>query len=276
VIKDYIKNDITYNPETIDSFILLNHNKIPMQNFATAVDDMLNNISLVIRDEKYIDNAPKQEHIRNMLNYEKEIHYAHLPTLLNAEEISVKQLLEDGFLPDAIANYLISLGNQTPKAIFTLKESIEWFEIENISASPIAFDYEKLREINAKHLQNLDAKELSRYVGFADESIGNLAKVYLNEISTTKELREKISAIFASKEIPSDVQESAKILKAIIKDAPHFEEYDEFKNYIIKESSLEEETITSLLRLLLTGTNDGIDIVNIYKYLKNYLGEIIK
>ena len=276
VIKDTIKGDATFENETLDSFVLLNHNKIPVQTFASAVDDMLNNISIVLRDEKFYSNSPKQEHVREMLNYDKKIVYAHLPSVLDLETVSVKKLLEDGFLPDAIANYLISLGNKTPKEIFNLKEAIEWLDFKNLDASPASFDFDKLKELNRKHLQNLDAKELSRYVGFADNSIGNLAKVYLNNVSTTKELREKIAPIFAPKEIASEYKEVTNILKEIIKNAPYFEEYKEFKNYLIKESGLDEKTMIHSLSLLLTGVEDGPEIADIYKYLKDYIGVIVK
>ncbi len=185
-------------------------------------------------------------------------------------------LLEEGFLPEAILNYLISIGTNPPKEIFTTQEAIEWFELEKISSSPTRFDIESLKHINREHLLSLDDKELSRYVGFADEEIGLLARIYLQEISTTKELREKVETIFAPKEIPEEFTQQVKTMTEIIKSAPYFDEYDDFKNYVIKESELEDKNFIKLLRLLLTGAEDGPEIAEVYKHLKNYIGEIVK
>ena len=258
----------------IDSFVIMDQNKIPTYNFACAVDDMLSDISVVIRDEEHMDNSAKQDHIRTSLAYEKKVQYTHLPSIKN--DPSVKELLEEGFLPEAISNYLVSIGNKTPKEIFTMSEAIEWFDLLSVSKSPIEFDINILRHINHEHLNNLDDKELSRYVGFADEEIGKLAKVYLTEVSTTKELKSKISAIFAKKEIPEEFSKTAKNIAEIIKQAPYFEKYEEFEKYLMNESGLKGESFLKPLRYLLTGAENGPDIAEIYKYLKNYIGEIIK
>ncbi len=285
VIKDYIKGSISFEPKDMDSFIILRQDKTPTYNFACAVDDMLSDISLVIRDEDHMSNTPKQDHIRASLGYEKKIEYAHLPIILNDsgkkmsksdDASSVKWLLEEGYLPSAIANYLILIGNKLPKEIFDMSEAIEWFDLEKISKSPARFDINMLKHINSEHLKALDAKELSRYVGFADAEIGELTRIYLEEAGTTKELKSKIAPIFAKKEISEEFIESANIMVDVIKNAPYFEEYDDFKKYIMKESGLKGENFFKPLRLLLTGAEHGPDIAGIYKYLKNYIGEIVK
>ncbi|QOY53293.1 glutamate--tRNA ligase [Candidatus Sulfurimonas baltica] len=285
VIKDYIKGSVSFEPKDVDSFIIMRQDKTPTYNFACAVDDMLSDISLVIRGEDHMSNTPKQALIRNSLGYEKEIEYAHLPIILNDsgkkmskrdDASSVKWLLEEGYLPDAIANYLILIGNKPPKEIFDIKEAIDWFDLEKISKSPARFDIDMLKHINREHLKNLDAKELSRYVGFADNEIGELARVYLEEAGTTKELRSKIEPIFADKIIPEEFSASAKIMIETIKSAPYFEEYNDFKNHIMKESGLKGKDFFKPLRFILTGAGNGPDVAEIYKYLKNYIGEIVK
>ncbi len=275
-IKDAIKGDVTFKTDVLDSFIIMRQDKTPMQNFSSAIDDMLNNISIVIRNEKNFNSSPQQEHIRKSLNYDKSIEYAHLPMILNADEISVKSLLEEGFLPEAIINYLILIGNKTPKEIFSMQEAKEWFSLDTISNSPTPFDMDRLRYINTQHLNNLDSKELSRYLGFADDSIGELAKVYLTDVSTTKELREKIEPIFATKNIPAEFSEEVEKLIVVIKNAPYFDEYTKFEKYVMQESNIEEKNFLKLLRLVLTGAENGPDISEIYKHIKNYIGEIVK
>ena len=285
VVKDHIKGEISFEPNDLDSFVIMSQDKTPTYNFACAVDDMLSDISLVIRGEDHMSNTPKQDLIRTSLGYEKKIEYAHLPIILNHDgkkmsklddAFSVKWLLEAGYLPSAISNYLILIGNKPPQEIFTMEEAIEWFKLEDISKSPARFDIDKLKFINRKHLANLDAKELSRYVGFADEEIGKLARIYLEETGTTKELKSKIEPIFAPKEIPAEFTEQAKVMIETIKDAPYFEEYADFQKYVMAESGLKDENFFQTLRILLTGAQHGPELEDIYKYLKNYIGEIVK
>ena len=275
-IKDHIKGDVSFETNDVDSFIIMNQDKRPTYDFSSAVDDMLSNISIVIRDEKYMSSTPKQDHIRASLSYDKKIEYAHLPSILNGDTISVKSLLEEGFLPEAISNYLISIGSETPKEIFTLNEAQDWFSLENMSESPAPFDIDALRHINKEHLKLLDTKELSRYVGFADEEIGSLARTYLEEVSTTKELKAKISQIFAPSDIPEEFSSQAQTIVNVIKKAPYFENYNDFKNHIMRESQLAEEDFSIVLRILLTNTQDGPQMDALYNCLKNYIGEIIK
>ena len=269
----------------LDSFVIMDQDKKPTYDFACAIDDMLSDISMIIRSEEHINNTSKQELIRDSLGYDKKIEYAYLPVILNDmdKEITekdktsnVKWLLKEGFLPEAIINYVLLIGNETPKEIFSMSEAIEWFDLSKISKSPAHFDIAMLKHINHEHLINLEDKELSRYVGFADEEIGKLAKVYLEEVSTTKELKAKIAAIFATKKIPSKFKEVAKTISSTIKTAPYFEEYDDFKSYVMKESGLNDTDFSSAFRFLLTGADNGPEIAKIYKYLKNYIGEIIK
>lgn len=285
VVKDRIKGEISFEPKDLDSFIIMTQDKTPTYNFACAVDDMLSDISLVIRGEDHMSNTSKQDLVRTSLGYEKKIEYAHVPIILNDSDekmskrdnaSSVKWLLEEGFLPAAIANYLILIGNKPPKEIFDMSEAIEWFDLDKVSKSPARFDIDMLRHVNREHLQNLDSKELSRYVGFADAEIGELARVYLEEASTTKELKSKIAPIFAQKDIPAEFAKDAKVLAETIKSAPYFEEYDDFNNYIMKESGLKGENFSKPLRFLLTGARNGPDVAEIYKYVKNYIGEIVK
>jgi glutamyl-tRNA synthetase len=285
VLKDLIKGEITFTPDEIDDFIIMRKDKTPTYNFACAVDDMLSDISLVIRGEDHVSNTPKQMAIREALNYPKEIAYAHLPIILNDmgkkmskrdSASSVKWMLEEGFLPLAIANYLILMGNKPPKEIFTLQEAIEWFDITKISKAPARFDMDKLRFINKEHMKMLEVKELSRYVGFADEDVGNIAKIYLEEVSTLKELRSKIEPIFAVKKVPQEFREPAKIINDIIETAPFFEEFEEFKKHIMQQSGLKGKNFFKPLRILLTGAEHGPELADLYPHMKNLLQGIVK
>jgi len=264
------------NTHNLDSFIILNHDKTPTYNYACGIDDMLMDISLVIRDEKYLEDTQKQIHIRNFLSYTKEIKYIHLPSIQNAKDYSLKFLIDEGFLPSAIANYLVLLGNKTKKEIFTLEEAIEWFDIKNISEEKLDFDLEKLKLINKKHLAIIDDMRLSKILGFADSDIGKLGKLYLDEVSTIKELKEKINTIFSSKSTYTEFEEESNKIKSCLLTAPFYDDYDDLQKYIAKETALKDEFLIKPLTYILTGSKTCSQINKVYSLIKNYLGEIIK
>lgn len=281
---DLIKGKKRFQPNDIDSFILLRQDKRPTYNFACAVDDMLSDISLVIRGEDHLSNTPKQIAIREALGYGKNIEYAHLPIILNSEgkkmskrdnSSSVQWLLNEGFIPEAIGNYLILLGNRTPTEVFTIEEAIKWFKLENISKSPAKFDLDKLRFLNRKHLHRLDSEELSKRLGYFDKEIGELAKIYLEEASTLNELRTKIDAIFKVDRDCGEFCDEVEILKNGIREMDTIDDFGEFKKILMKKSKLKGKRFFKPLRILLTGSEHGPELSLLYPILKNYLGRIV-
>jgi len=279
---DYIKGHLKFEPFDIDSFVILRQNKIPTYNFACAIDDMLYDISLIIRGEDHLSNTPKQIAIQKALNYDKKIEYAHLPIILNSdgkkmskrdEASSVLWLLEEGFLPEAIANYLILLGNKTPKEIFSLDEAIEFFDLKNLSKAPAKFDIDKLRFINREHLKQKD--DLASLLQI-HKSLNNLAKVYLEEASTLKELKTKIDEVLAKRTLNEEWQEEIEILKKEILENELEDDYNEFKNRISKNTGLKGKKLFMPLRLLLTNQTHGPNISDIYPAIKDMLKDLIR
>ncbi len=281
--KDIIKGEIVTAPNEVDSFVILRADGTPTYNFACACDDMLTGIDCIIRGEDHLSNTPKQIHIKNLLGYSAETQYAHLPIILNTEgkkmskrddASSVKWLFLEGFIPDAIANYLLLLGNKTPHEIFTLPEAIEWFDLASISKSAAKFDIDKLRFVNREHLRRMDARRLSTLFGFADADIGLLAKIYLEEASTLGELETKVQAIFRPKNFDCEWGEQMRILQKVIYDAPMITDFEQFKEHLSKESTLKGKAFFKPLRLLLTGAEHGPELADIYPYIKSYILEI--
>ncbi len=281
--KDIIKGEIVTAPNEVDSFVILRADGTPTYNFACACDDMLTGIDCIIRGEDHLSNTPKQIHIKNLLGYSAETQYAHLPIILNTEgkkmskrddASSVKWLFLEGFIPDAIANYLLLLGNKTPHEIFTLPEAIEWFDLASISKSAAKFDIDKLRFVNREHLRRMDARRLSTLFGFADADIGLLAKIYLEEASTLGELETKVQAIFRPKNFDCEWGEQMRILQKVIYDAPMIMDFEQFKEHLSKESGLKGKAFFKPLRLLLTGAEHGPELADIYPYIKSYILEI--
>ena len=278
---DIIKGEFNFSPFDVDSFVILRQNKIPTYNFACAVDDMLYDISLIIRGEDHLSNTPKQIAIQKALGYDKNIQYAHLPIILNQEgkkmskrdeASSVMWLLEEGFLPEAIANYLILLGNKTPKEVFSIDEAIEFFDLKNLSKSPAKFDIDKLRFINREHLKQKD--DLASLLQI-HKSLNNLAKVYLEEASTLKELKTKIDEVLAKRDYSGEWEEEIKILKEEILNNELEDDYNEFKNRVSKNTGLKGKKLFKPLRLILTNQENGPNISDIYPAIKAIIKEII-
>ncbi|MEA3457035.1 MAG: glutamate--tRNA ligase [Campylobacterota bacterium] len=283
IVRDIIKGDIETTPDEVDSFVILRADNTPTHNFACACDDMLTGIDFIIRGEEHMSSTPRQIHIKELLGYDTRTLYAHLPATLNTsgkkmskqdDTGSLKWLFSEGFIPDAIINYLLLPGNKTPEEIFTLPDALEWFKLENISKSPVRFDIDKLLFINREHLKQMDDKKLSTLFGFADADIGKSAKIYLEEAGTINGLEVKIKSIFAPKDFDGEWGEQMRVLEKIITNAPMIESFDEFESFLMRESGLKGENFSKPLRILLTGATHGPELSDLYPHIKSYLLEI--
>jgi len=278
---DLIKGEFDFSPFDIDSFVILRADLTPTYNFACSIDDMIYDISLVIRGEDHLSNTPKQIAIRKALGYEKEIKYAHLPIILNNEgkkmskrdnASSVKWLLEEGFLPEAIENYLILLGNSFEKEIFTLDEAIKFFDLSKISKAPAKFDIEKLKFINKEYMKNI--KNLAQMFN-VNEVYEDLLQIFKDESATLTEIKYKFDKIF-DKVSDDEFSEEIEILKKEILDNALEDDYNEFKKRIQNNTGLKGKKLFMPLRELLINEKHGAEIKDLYKAMKPYLKEIIK
>ncbi|MCR8689351.1 MULTISPECIES: glutamate--tRNA ligase [Campylobacter] len=277
---DKIKGEIVFEPENIDSFVLLRADKTPTYNFACAIDDMLEGVTMIIRGEDHVSNTPKQNLIREALGYTQEISYAHLPIILNMEgkkmskrdnSSSVSYLLQKGYMPEAIANYLILIGNKTPCEIFTLEQAASWFDISNISRSPAKFSEEKLAQINREHIKLASDDRLVE-LGFSSP---DLARFYTQESSLIPEIIAKIEAINAPKIIPKQWQKEADEIRKVILNMQIPHSFEELKIVIADETNLKGKSLFMPLRLLLTGAEHGPELKDLYPLIKSDIKEIV-
>ena len=277
---DKIKGEIVFEPENIDSFVLLRADKTPTYNFACAIDDMLEGVTMIIRGEDHVSNTPKQNLIREALGYTQEISYAHLPIILNMNgrkmskrdnSSSVSYLLDKGYMPEAIANYLILIGNKTPCEIFTIQEAASWFDISNISRSPAKFSEEKLAQINREHIKLASDDRLVE-LGFSSP---DLARFYTQESSLIPEIIAKIDAINSAKIIPSQWQKEADEIRKIILNMQIPHSFDELKIVISDETNLKGKSLFMPLRLLLTGAEHGPELKDLYPLIRSDIKEIV-
>lgn len=280
---DEIKGEISFEPENIDSFVIMRTDKTPTYNFACAVDDMLEGVDFVIRGEDHISNTPKQDLIREYLGYTGKFRYAHLPIILNEHgtkmskrenSSSVKWLLETGYMPEAIANYLIMLGNKTPYEIFSMNEAVEWFDIKKVSKSPAKFDIDKLSQINREHIKRANDERLAQLFEMPIK-FASLIRFYTQESSLIGEIKDKISHIYSPKNIQGEYENEMKILKDAILKLDYKDSFDEFKKALMSETSLKGKKFFMPLRLLITGKEHGPELSELYDFIKNDIKEII-
>jgi glutamyl-tRNA synthetase len=175
VIDDAVRGTVSWDAEaTVGDFILLRSSGVPVYNFCVAVDDAAMGITTVIRAEEHLTNTLRQGLILDALGAPRP-RYAHCSLILGEDRqklskrhgaTSCNQFRLDGFLPDAMVNYLALLGwnDGTDNEIFTRDELIEAFDVDRIVKSPSVFDMDKLRWVNSQHLKRMGVEEILHLV----------------------------------------------------------------------------------------------------------------
>ena len=175
-IDDAVRGEISWDvAATVGDFILLRSGGMPVYNFCVAVDDALMEVSTVIRAEEHLTNTVRQVLILEALGYTSP-KYAHLSLVLGEDRsklskrhgaTSVNQFRLEGFLPDAMINYLCLLGwnDGTDQEIYTVEELVQAFSLSRVTKSPAVFDMKKLRWVNGQHLRALPREKLAGLVG---------------------------------------------------------------------------------------------------------------
>jgi glutamyl-tRNA synthetase len=166
---DLVKGVIEISNSELDDLVIARPDGTPTYNFCVVVDDWDMNITQVIRGDDHVNNTPRQINILKALGATLP-QYAHVPMILGADgerlskrhgAVSVMQYLEDGYLPEALLNYLARLGWAHGDAeVFTMAQFTEWFNLESISRSPAKFNGEKLLWINQQYLKAADNARL--------------------------------------------------------------------------------------------------------------------
>lgn len=168
--KDLIRSEVTFSSDMVGDFIILRSDGMPVYNFCCAVDDALMKITHVLRSEEHLSNTLRQIIVFESLDFPLP-EFGHFSLILGEDRqklskrhgaTSCYEYLNEGFLPEAIKNYLSLLGWSHPDGmeIFCQNEFIEKFEFNRIISSPAIFDKEKLKWINSSHLRHLDHKNL--------------------------------------------------------------------------------------------------------------------
>ena len=167
---DLVKGLIEFPNAELDDLVLLRADGVPTYNFGVVVDDLDMRITQVIRGDDHVNNTPRQIHIFRAMG-EKLPEFAHVPMILGADgerlskrhgAVSVTQYRDEGFLPEALVNYLARLGwSHGDAEMFSIGQLVEWFDLRHVSRSPARFDVEKLAWLNQQYLKAADDDRLA-------------------------------------------------------------------------------------------------------------------
>lgn len=243
---DELYGDISVENAELDDMILIKSDGYPTYNFANVVDDHTMNITHVVRGNEYLSSAPKYQRLYDAFGWESPV-YIHLPLITDENHkklskrsghASFEDLLEQGFLSEAVVNYIALLGwsPEENREIFTLEELIEKFDYHRISKSPAVFDIVKLRWMNGEYLKAMEFDQFYQ-----------LAEPYLKKCLTKDFDLKKIAAMVKTRiEIFPDIAEHVDFFEAV----PEYDcaMYKHKKMKTTPESSL--EVLKELLPIL--------------------------
>jgi len=281
---DLVKGPITVSNQELDDLVIARPDGTPTYNFCVVVDDWDMNITHVIRGDDHVNNTPRQINILKALGATLP-QYAHVPMILGSDgerlskrhgAVSVMQYAEEGFLPEALLNYLARLGwSHGDDEIFSMEQFVEWFDLDHISRSPAQFNPEKLLWLNQQYMKSADPERLARDIAPRLDGMGvnhaegpalrEVAAMFQERASTLRELAEQASLIYRA------VQPSEELLAQHVTDEikpalqavrQAFEALDEWNadtitqafSGVLKEYGLKMPKLAIPLRVLVYGT----------------------
>ena len=265
--EDEIYGDITVDNAELDDMILIKSDGYPTYNFANVVDDHLMGITHVVRGNEYLSSSPKYNRLYDAFGWEVPV-YVHCPLITDEEHhklskrsghSSFEDLLDQGFLPEVIVNFVALLGwsPEDNREIFTLEELVDAFDYHHISKSPAVFDYTKLKWMNGEYLKSM---EFDRFY--------SLAEPYLKEVITKDlDLRKIASMVKTRIEVFPDIAEHVDFFQEL-------PEYDTAM-YAHKKMKTTKETSLAVLKDLLPLLEAQEDYSNdaLYGVLQGYAAE---
>jgi glutamyl-tRNA synthetase len=173
VWRDLVKGEIRFANTELDDLVLMRADGVPTYNFGVVVDDLDMAITHVIRGDDHVNNTPRQINIYRALGAALP-EFAHVPMILGSDgerlskrhgAVSVLQYRDDGYLPEALVNFLARLGwSHGDAEMFSRAELVEWFDLEHVSRSPAQFNGEKLAWLNQQYLKVAAPERLAELV----------------------------------------------------------------------------------------------------------------
>ncbi|HYC36453.1 MAG TPA: glutamate--tRNA ligase [Usitatibacter sp.] len=222
---DLVKGPITVSNEELDDLVLLRADGVPTYNFGVVVDDIDMAMTHVIRGDDHVNNTPRQINLYRALGAALPL-FGHVPMILGSDgqrlskrhgAVNVMQYEEDGYLPDAMVNYLARLGwSHGDEEVFSRAQLIEWFDLAHVSKSPARWDPEKLNWMNAEYLKRLGDTELAARLAQKKPELFKQLEAVMDPVAMTAAGRAKFQlladheAFLLAMAEPSQVDEALK------------------------------------------------------------------
>ncbi|WP_286232609.1 glutamate--tRNA ligase [Thalassotalea sediminis] len=233
VINDLVKGEIVISNEELDDLIIARSDGSPTYNLTVVVDDWDMGVTHVVRGDDHVNNTPRQINILKALGAPLP-EYAHIPMILGDDgkrlskrhgAVSVMQYRDDGYLPEALLNYLVRLGwSHGDQEIFSREEMIELFDLTGCNRAPSAFNTEKLIWVNQHYIKSLDPEYVAKHLAWHmhDQNIdtdngpalSDIVKVQADRVKTLKEMAE-ISRYFYQDFTEFDAKAAKKHLRPV-------------------------------------------------------------
>ncbi len=307
VVNDLIKGKVTFQPNTVGDFFLIRNNGMPTYNYAVVIDDALMKITHVIRGDDHLSNT-----LRQILLYEafgfKQPEFAHVSMILGSDrqklskrtgKTAVEQYRDEGYLPEALINYLLLLGWSHPegKEIMPLNEMVKAFSLDRVSSNPAIFDIDKLKWINSHYVRELPLDDIANRAKPFFEKEGYEIKDYewykkvidavRDSVVVLSEFPQRARSFFKSDKVDLELTDNQNAA------------FKAFADEVVKEDNLTEESIVKLskktmkefsmkgrefyhtLRLILTGSESGVELSKLMpiigaKEIKRRINLIVK
>jgi nondiscriminating glutamyl-tRNA synthetase len=297
VLHDIIHGKKVFENNLLEDFVIMRSDGRPAYNFAAVVDDALMEITHVIRGEDHLPNTPRQILLYEALGFTLP-RFAHHPFLVAPEgerlskrygATSVRAYRDEGFLPQAVVNYLALLGGGISggEEIMSWEQMIEQFSLERIARSPAAFDVGKLRWLNRHHLRAMGGEEIIQHArtflqglpleGVKKEWLMRVMDAVKENVETLAEIKGYLS-IFLPEEFSLDDEaqsvlaedgalQAVKAMEEVVKGLEEEEDFAQIVAALKKRTALKGKKLFAPIRAALTGRVEGPELKNILPLL---------
>lgn len=260
---DVVYGEITVNNEELDDMILIKSDGYPTYNFANVIDDHLMKITHVVRGNEYLSSAPKYNRLYEAFGWDIPV-YVHVPLITDENrkklskrrgDASFEDLLDLGFLPEAIVNFVALLGFSPSgdKEILSMDELIKEFDYQRINKSPAAFDVKKLRWMNGEYIKNMDSDCYYEYalpvvkeVVKKDLDLKKIADLVKSRIEVFPDIKELVDffeelpeydiEMYTHKKMKTNPENSLEVLKDLL---PRYEALDDYSIAAIEKVAMD-------------------------------------
>ena len=290
---DFVRGDVTFPEDMVGDFVILRSNGMPVYNFCCVVDDHLMKMTHVLRADDHLNNTLRQLMIYEALEAELP-KFGHVSLLVGEDRqklskrhgaTSVTQYREEGYLPEALTNYLCLLGWSHPeeKDIFDINELGELFTLDRFSKSPALYDVQKLKHFNSEHIKKMDFEKFfelakaelqddAKFQEMGADWQEKFCRFYQEKVTFVKDLKEGMDLIFSTELSTNDEYkdvmnwETTATLKQVLTD--EIQKVDQLNEEVVgqwmdllkKEHKIKGKNLFKGTRAVLTGSAEGPDL----------------